>query len=343
MSFIKKMGIIIFYTCVFLFSQKPSFAENRVNSPIYDTFEILLKEFKYDSKSFNKNMSKSILLNIFFEGEINPSFKNHVRKSFESLGDGKPSFYFKYCPICSVKRGDTIGKQVYLKKEISDLKEIKTITKNKNVNSYAEVRIIKNLFSLEMKLSFYSPKDGKLVWSKSYKNRMVKIGDFNLTTSFFIRLGWEWEGPTLISFSIGEKVYGVGHVDLNLTIGTPTEGKNENGSPLANPNTSSLNSYFAIGPQLTLNLNDFFNFYSSWGHHLVYTEIGFNRYQRYKITGETKDPEALWGHNFSFGYGVEIKGLVTLTFGFVRGFFFNSDDEFQRYPWVINTGFGFRF
>ena len=132
-------------------------------------------------------------------------------------------------------------------------------------------------------------------------------------------------------------------MDLNLTIGTPTEAVNKNGTPVSNPNTNSVNSYFSIGPQFTLNLNEFFNFQTSWGNHLSYLETGFCHYQRYKMSSDMMDPEPLWGYNLAFGYGMDIKDTVIITFGFVKGFFFNSEDEFQSYPWILNTGLGFRF
>ena len=50
-------------------------------------------------------------------------------------------------------------------------------------------------------------------------------------------------------FSIGEKVYGVGVVDLNLTIGTPTESKDGDGNLSSNQNSNAVNSYVAFGSE----------------------------------------------------------------------------------------------
>ena len=126
--------LILLNLIFFLILSKEGFASDRVNSPIYDTFESLLKKFKEDAKSFKGNLSNSILLNIDIEGEINSSFKKHMRKSFESLNLKKSLFKFKYCQVCSIMRGDTIGNQVYLKKDLKDLKEIKVITKKRVSN-----------------------------------------------------------------------------------------------------------------------------------------------------------------------------------------------------------------
>ena len=343
MNHFKKIKIIFLFAFILVLFQSEVYADQRPGSPLYDTFENLLKDFEYDVKEISIKVPKSILLNIFLENGISTSFKEHVRRSFETLKVKDSNFHFKYCPACTVKRGDTIGKQVYFRKSFKNLKSIQSITKKKKVNSYGEVTIIKNILSLELKVSFYSAKDGTLIWTKTYKNKMIKVGDTNLTSSIFFRFGWEWGSPLLISFSLGEKVYGVGEVDLNFTIGTPTEALDSNGNLASNQNVSAVNSYIAFGPQFTLNINEFFKFRSSWGNHIAYGEIGFCRYARYKLDSEQIDPEGVWGHNLSFGYGVNIKDMIILSFGFVKGFFFSSDDENQKYPWVLNTGFGFRF
>ena len=343
MKISKRTKVIFFSLILITFFQQKVLSDDRPESPFYDSFELLLRDFKNDVKEFDEKVQSSILLNIYLENGISPSFKYHVRRSFEAMKVEKSSFFFKHCAACTVKRGDTIGKQVYFKKGFKNLKTIQEITKKRNVNSYGEVRIIKNRLSLELKVSFYSAKNGGKIWSKTYKNKMIKIGNLNFTSSIFFRFGWEWGGPILISFSLGEKIYGIGDVDLNFTLGTPTEVKNENGSQVENKNTTSVNTYISFGPQVTLDINRIFKFRSNWGNHLIYSEVGFCIYERYKMDSELRDPEGTWGYNLSFGYGANIKDIVTITIGFVKGFFFNSGDDFQRYPWIINSGFGFRF
>ncbi len=335
---------VIFFIIIFIsFFQQKVHSEGRTKSPIYDTFELLLNDFKLDVKEFSNKVKSSILLNIYLKNGIHPSFKSHVRKSFETMKIKNSSFYFKYCTACTVKRGDTIGNQVYFKKGFSNLKSIKALTKKKNVDSYGEVTIIKNMLSLELKVSFYSAKNGTLIWSKTYKNKMIKVGNLNLTSSIFFRFGWEWGGPTLISFSLGERIYGFGDVDFNFTIGTPTEVRGVNGNFPSNKNTNSVNTYISFGPQITFDLNKIFKFHSNWGSHLIYSEVGFSFYERYKIDSEVFEPQGVWGHNLSIGYGANIKDIVIVTIGVVKGLFLGSEDDYQNYPWIINSGFGFRF
>ena len=144
----KHIRVIFFLILFAAFSPKKAFSNEQPGSPIYDTFEFLLKDFSYDVKKLSEEVPNSILLNIFLENGISGSFKKHVRKSFETMKVKGSSFHFKYCVACTVKRGDTIGKQVYFRKGFKNLKSVQSITKKKNVSSYGEVTIRKNMFSV---------------------------------------------------------------------------------------------------------------------------------------------------------------------------------------------------
>ena len=98
-------------------------------APTYDTFEYLVREFKKDLGSLSQKVSKSVLLNIAVKGDIKEKFKNHIRRGLESLKRKNSKLIFKQCKECSTLRADTIGKEIYLKKSITEIKTFIEITK----------------------------------------------------------------------------------------------------------------------------------------------------------------------------------------------------------------------
>ncbi|MDC0253739.1 hypothetical protein OAK75_02505 [Bacteriovoracales bacterium] len=333
MNKIKKFIIFI------LFLQTGAFAK----APTYDTFEYLVKEFQNDIKKLPQKISSSVLLNISVKGNIHEKFKNHVRRSLEPLKGQSSNFKFKQCKECLILRADTIGKEIYLKKSITELKTIKKITKKHQVNSYAEVSLEKTWRKLIFKISFYQSKNSTLIWEKTYDTGLINLGNLNLTAAFEMKMGWQYEQPILLNVSIGEKVYGIGLFELNTTLGLAS-GSDYSGDPkVPNPNTSSVNNYLAVGTKMTFNMSEIFKLNTTWGSHLFYTEIGFCNYTRLKNSGDLKDPEGQWGLNFSIGYGVSIGKTFFLTSGIMAGLYLSTEDKGQRYPWLLNSGLGVRF
>ena len=181
-----------------LFLQTGAFAK----APTYDTFEYLVKEFQRDIKSLSQKISSSVLLNISVKGDIHEKFKNHVRRSLEPLKGG-PNFKFKQCKECLILRADTIGKEIYLKKSITELKTIKEITKKHQVQSYAEVSVEKTWRKLIFKISFYQSNNFTLIWGKTYETGLINLGNLNLTAAFEMKMGWQYEQPILLNFAVG--------------------------------------------------------------------------------------------------------------------------------------------
>ena len=321
-----------------LFLQTGAFAK----APTYDTFEYLVKEFQRDIKGLSQKVSSSVLLNISVKGDIHEKFKNHVRRSLESL-KGSSSFKFKQCKECLILRADTIGKEIYLKKSITELKTIKEITKKHQVQSYAEVSVEKTWRKLIFKISFYNSKNSTLIWDGTYESRLFNLGNLNLTAALELKFGWQYENPIHLIFSIGEKVYGIGFFEFNTTLGLAS-GSDYSGDPkITNPNTSSTNNYLAIGTKMTFNISEIFKLNTPWGSHLFYTEVGFCNYTRLKKSDDLKDPEGQWGINFSIGYGINIGKTFFITTGIMTGLYLATEDENQKYPWLLNSGLGVRF
>ena len=173
--------------------------------------------------------------------------------------------------------------------------------------------------------------------------RLVNFGDLNFTAAIEVKQAFSKKSPLLFNASFGEKIYGIGLIDLNVTLGLASGKDFAAGDLVSNPNTEAVNSYFAVGPRLTININEFFKMYSNWGSQFIYGEAGFCQYTRLKKDGESTNPEGQWGLNLAAGYGVHLGRTFLITAGFTKGLFLSATDEDQDYPLLFNLGFGFRF
>ena len=339
---LKSFTLIVFLLLIIM--QGGSKASEKTASPVYNTFEYLMGEFKADIDDLVKKVSNSILLKVSIEGDIDKTFNKHVRRSLESFRIKGKKFKFRQCKACTSLRAETIGNQIYLKKGITEFKDIQQITQKLGTMSYAEASVEDTGTRLIFKISFFSSLNAELLWSRTYQMRLVNFGDLNFTAALEVKQAFSRKSPLIFNASFGEKIYGIGLIDLNVTLGLAS-GKDYAGLPgqSTNPNEDSVNSYFAIGPRLTVNINEFFKMYSNWGSQFVYGGTGFCQYTRLKKSTDTTNPEGQWGLHLEAGYGVHLGRTFLITTGFTKGLFISSTDEDQDYPLLFNIGFGFRF
>ncbi|MEE2743892.1 MAG: hypothetical protein VYD54_08300 [Bdellovibrionota bacterium] len=319
------------------------FAKGKTTSPVYNTFEYLVGEFKADIKNLSKKIANSVLLKVSVEGDIDKTFKKHVRRTLESIKTKNSKFRFRQCKACVSLRAETIGNQIYLKKGITEFKDIQEITQRLGTMSYAEASVEDTGTRLIFKISYFSSRNAELLWSKTYQMRLINFGNLNFTAAVEVKQGFSRKSPIFFNLSFGEKIYGIGLIDLNVTLGLASGEDYKAGDAVTNPNTEAVASYLAIGPRITVNINEFFKMYSNWGSQFIYGEVGFCQYTRLKKSTDTKAPEGQWGLNLSAGYGLHLGRTFLLTAGFVKGVFLSATDEDQDYPFLFNIGFGFRF
>lgn len=326
-----------------LFFQRTSFGKEQTASPVYNTFEYLVGEFKGDVKELSQKIKNSILLKVSIEGDIDKTFRKHVRREIESIKIKNTKFRFRQCKACVALRAETIGNQIYLKKGITEFKDIQEIAQRLGTMSYAEASVEDTGTRLIFKISFFSTRNAELIWSKTYQMRLINFGNFDFTAAVEVKQGLTYNSPIFFNISFGEKVYSVGLIDLNVTLGLASGVDYKAGDTVLDPNTESVASYLSIGPRLTVNLNEFFQIYSNWGSQFVYGELGFCQYTRLKNSTDTEDPKGQWGLNISGGYGVHLGRTFLLTAGLIKGVFLSSTDDSLSYPLLFNVGFGFRF
>ena len=339
---LKSLTLIVFLILIILQDGSKA-ASEKTASPVYNTFEYLLGEFKADIDGLVKKVSNSILLKVSVEGDIDKTFKKHVRRSLESFRIKGKKFRFRQCKACTSLRAETIGNQIYLKKGITEFKDIQQITQKLGTMSYAEASVEDTGTRLIFKVSFFSSLNAELLWSKTYQMRLVNFGDLTFTAALEVKQAFSRKSPLIFNASFGEKIYGIGLIDLNVTLGLASGKDFATGDTVTNPNEESVNSYFAIGPRLTVNINEFFKMYSNWGSQFIYTGTGFCQYTRLKTSTDTKAPEGQWGLHLEAGYGVHLGRTFLITTGFTKGLFLSSEDADQDYPFLFNIGFGFRF
>ncbi|MEC7182588.1 MAG: hypothetical protein VXW15_07740 [Bdellovibrionota bacterium] len=343
---IKSFTLIVFLILIIL-QDRSKAASEKTASPVYNTFEYLLGEFKADIDGLAKKVSNSILLKVSVEGDIDKTFNRHVRRSLESFRIKGKKFRFRQCKACTSLRAETIGNQIYLKKGITEFKDIQEITQKLGTMSYAEASVEDTGTRLIFKVSFFSSLNAELLWSKTYQMRLVSFGDLSFTAALEVKQAFGRNSPLLFNASFGEKIYGIGLIDLNVTLGLASGKDNpeqkKGSSIVLNPNEDYVNSYFAIGPRLTVNINEFFQMYSNWGSQFIYAGTGFCQYTRLKTSTDTEAPTGKWGLHIEAGYGVHLGRTFLITAGLTKGLFLSSDDKDQDYPLLFNIGFGFRF
>ena len=88
------------------------FAKGKTTSPVYNTFEYLVGEFKADIKDLSKKIANSVLLKVSVEGDIDKTFRKHVRRTLESIKTKNSKFRFRQCKACVALRAETIGNQI---------------------------------------------------------------------------------------------------------------------------------------------------------------------------------------------------------------------------------------
>ena len=106
--------------------------------------------------------------------------------SLESLRIKGSKFRFRQCARTSLQ-AETIGNQIYLKKGITEFKDIQKITQRLGTMSYAEASLEDTGTRLILKISFFSSLNAELIWSKTYQMRLVNFGDLNFTAAVEVK------------------------------------------------------------------------------------------------------------------------------------------------------------
>ena len=192
---LKSLTLIVFLLLMIM--QDGAKAAEKTASPVYNTFEYLMGEFKADIDQLVKKVSNSILLKVSIEGDIDKTFSKHVRRSLESFRIKGKKFRFRQCKSCTSLRAETIGNQIYLKKGITEFKDIQQITQKLGTMSYAEASVEDTGTRLIFKISFFSSLNAELLWSRTYQMRLVNFGDLNFTAALEVKQAFSRKSPLL--------------------------------------------------------------------------------------------------------------------------------------------------
>ena len=77
--------------------------------------------------------------------------------------------------------------EIYLKKGITEFKDIQQITQRLGTMSYAEASVEDTGTRLIFKVSFFSSLNAELLWSKTYQMRLVNFGDLTFTAALEVK------------------------------------------------------------------------------------------------------------------------------------------------------------
>jgi len=288
--------------------------------PLYDTIDYLIYQLEDDLEIVEGVSKKSVLTAIDISKDLDDDVVKYLGLKLEGIRGEKAGFNFVQCRKCTVLRAEAEGNEIFIKKGITDHQELKRIARTYGASSYTEAALVYTGTQLKLAVNIYGLEKKDVLWSKTYSLRLLNLSKSGMVGSLTFHQGFgmgEDGKPYGASFSLSERVYGMGTLGLNV---------------MGFSKHDDMQSYYGFGPLFSLSFNEIFNTYSLLG----------------SMSWEAQLAYGFYDDNREITFGTGLKMLIGSTFHMTLRYLSGTSLEDKRknvdaYPGTVFLGFGMDF
>ncbi len=228
--FLSKLGLLSCLFGAFSASYAADVKKDDVSPTVlYQAIDVLTSYLEEDISEISKVAMKTALVNYTQSEELPESVKAYVIKKLEQVGGNNPNspVRFVQCIECLTVRAEAQGDEVFIKKGITDSKELNATLDRLGVRQYSDVNLTYGGRFVSLQMSMVD-KEGNVSWSKEYRTPYNNAND----SQWMLGAGIEavsfsdskLPSPKAARIYFGQRLFGLGAVGLAGSFYEKTKG-----------------------------------------------------------------------------------------------------------------------
>ena len=269
---------------------------------LYQAVDVLTSYLNDDIAEISKITKKVAVVKYDQSEGLPESLRNYILKRVEKISQDNKATPVKFvqCLKCLKLRAVAEGDEIFIKKGITDEKELAEVLKTLNVRKYADINVTFAGRNLVLHASI-KDKNGISEWVKEYK---TPVGSFN-DSQWVIGAAFQspsfvgnaaMPSPKTVMVYAGQRLFGIGSVGLLFR----QYGK-----------TNSLSAISTYGGFFELSHNEFFNSYWDFMELSYLAEIGMTDFNAKQQITEAFGVKAKFSQTFTLRLAAHMHHFAT--------------------------------
>ena len=198
--------------------------EKPISKNYYDAVDFLVRRLRQKlSGSVKRNEQlneKAPIISFGISEDLAYNIRDYTLQQLEGVNYRRRKFAFSQCKECMVVRAKVVNGEVHVQKGVNSDADLENLLQNLGAKTYAEGMLVTSKPFLKLLVNIYSAETKAVLWKGEVRIRSPKKSVF--ITHSLIGYGYTENAisnPILLSTFIGEKMFNVGEVGFESTLG----------------------------------------------------------------------------------------------------------------------------